>query len=63
MITKIELTNEDAVLFQEFQEHYQKIVGLLKGDLMTIKNGTIIMDFDSDGNLRKVRKEYTSYSN
>ena len=62
MLTTIQITEEDAHLFQVFQEHYEKILGLVTGDVMTICNGRIIMDFDSKGNLRKVKKEYISYN-
>jgi len=51
--TKIELTDEDAMLFMKFQQYYD-VIGYLIGfmestGMYNIKNSSITIDIDKDG--------------
>jgi len=52
-MTKIELTDEDALLFIKFQQHYDTvgyIIGFMESTgILNVKNSSITMDIDKDG--------------
>jgi len=50
---KVELTNEDALLFKEFQKHYELIAHILgvmtQLNINVLTNCNVSMDYDSNG--------------
>lgn len=54
-MTTIELTTEDAQAFRTFREHQGFYQGLIDVGLHTMHNANVIMNFNADGELAKIR--------
>jgi hypothetical protein len=53
----IQLTNEDAELFLEFQKYYA-LFGLLKSiDAFSLQNGSVTINFNYLGQIKSVNKQ------
>ncbi len=50
-LTTIQLTEEDVLLFREFQKNYEPISMLCAGN---IKSNHVEVHFDEGGNIRKI---------
>lgn len=53
-LTKIELTNDECVLFREYMEHRENFRLLKDNGVFNIRNGQAICNFDSIGNLTQI---------
>ncbi len=60
--TTVILTNEDAEMFKVFLKNYDKIALLLQRDVFNVKNGSVILDFDKDGQMQTIRLSAYLYS-
>lgn len=61
LLTAVELTEEQALLFRIFMEHYSTIEFMTKSGVWDIKGGNAILNFDSTGHLKSVKKETFTY--
>ena len=50
----IELTDQEAQLFKDFQQHHDTFMVLNNSGVFDIKNGTALLNFDSIGTLTDV---------
>jgi hypothetical protein len=53
-MTKITLSDKDAALFLEFQEHYQTFSTLRDSGVFEIRNGIAQLNFDSNGTITDI---------
>lgn len=53
-LIKIELTNEDAQLFIEFQKRYNFVKLLSDLKVFDIRSGTLEVNFDNQGNIGSI---------
>lgn len=49
---KLELTPEDAYLFQSFREHQDNFTALLRAGVFEVRNGRVTLHFDPQGIIR-----------
>lgn len=55
--TTIELTEEDAVRFAQFQKRYAFIALMESINAFDIKNGSVTIHFDKFGGIGKIKSE------
>lgn len=58
----IYIPNEEAQQFLLFKQNYEKFVILLSSGVFNQKNATILLDFDSSGELRGIRRQDSLYT-
>lgn len=56
-LTKIELTNEEAILFVQFQKRYSFMQLLESVNAFDIKGGSVTVHFDRNGLIQSVDKQ------
>lgn len=59
--TIVYLTPEQVALFILFQEHYNNIAFLLSKDVFKLKNSNVILSFDSNSQIKTIKKEIFEY--
>lgn len=57
----VELNETDALLFVEFQRHYEAITQLIRSGAMDTANGEVVLRFDHRGELREISKNALLY--
>jgi hypothetical protein len=60
-LIKIELTNEEALMFRKFQEHYEDFALLYEAGVFNVKNGHAVLNFDSNGTLITIEFKILGY--
>lgn len=55
--TNIELTDDDAVLFAQFQKRYSFVALMESLKVFDIRNGSITIHFDKYGGIGKIKRE------
>lgn len=60
-LTTIELSEQDALLFMQFQKHYGTFSTLLQSGALNIRNGNAVINFDKDGVLREINLHIVGY--
>ncbi len=53
-MTKVELSNEDAELFKEFQRHYKEFKSLVDSGFFNFKAGKAEIHKSSDGVIQEI---------
>jgi len=56
MITTINLSEADAVLFAEFRKYQDNFQFMVENGVFDMKNGKITLNFDNTGNLLVIEK-------
>jgi len=57
----IELTEQDAQQFRDFQQHYDLFTVLNNSGVFDIRNGTALLNFDSTGTLSDIDCNFKLY--
>jgi len=60
-LIKIDISEEDARLFLEFQRNYENFLTLIKSGVFNVKNGNATIHFDKDGTLKEITLHTISY--
>lgn len=60
-MTTIELSDDDARLFAEFQRHHDAIRDIIENGAMEVRNGTATLHFDQNGVMQRVDIEQVVY--
>lgn len=55
------MTPQDAALFVMFQEHYHKISFMIAQGAFEVRHGSVIVNFDKDGNISSLERRLFSY--
>ena len=53
-VTPIFLTQEDAELFKEFQEHYTNFKTLIESGIFNLRAKTVNLHIDPEGNIKNI---------
>jgi len=56
MITTIDLSEADALLFAEFRKYQDNFQFMVENGVFDMKNGKITLNFDNAGNLLVIEK-------
>lgn len=56
LLTAVELTPEQALLFRTFMEHYDTIEFMTKSGVWDVRNGSVQLHFDRGGACRTIEK-------
>lgn len=62
MSTTITLEDKDVDMFKIFMREYDIISICLENDVFTFSNGNVILSYDSNGTLRKIKKEQVVFN-
>ena len=62
MSTVVTPEDKDVEKFKMFMEHYDIISVCLDKEVFTFSNGNVIISYDSDGRLRKIKKEQVVFN-
>lgn len=57
----VEMTPEDAALFLEFRKQQDTFRALIQADVFTTRNGKAILNFNADGVLTRISKDYVEW--
>jgi len=52
----------EVALFMEFQKHHDKVMKLLTARAFDIKDGSVVIHYDHDGNIRKIDRHDAIYT-
>lgn len=61
-IVMVEMNAEDARLFREFQKHHAQIVKLLNARVFDVRDGSVVIHSDHDGNIRRIDRHDALFS-
>lgn len=61
-LIKIELTTVEAIQFRDWQQFHSTFALLAKSGVFDIKNGSAVLHFDPDGNIKKIERADTLYN-
>jgi len=53
-MVKLELTDEDAFLFQKFRQHQDAFNRITMSRVFDIRGGSAVIHFDHDGNIMRI---------
>lgn len=56
------LTENDAVRFKEFQQNYDNFMLLINKGVFEIKNGSAVLNFDSNGKITTIQRADMLYN-
>ena len=56
ILTSIELSPDEVDSFKTFRQYQDNIVKLLNSRIFDIKNGSAVIHFDGDGNVRIIER-------
>ena len=56
------MPDAEAQQFLQFKEHYDKVTILIKSGAFEVRNGSVVMHFDSTGTLKAVNRADFLYS-
>lgn len=57
----IDLTEEEATLFVEFQEYYETFTALRNSGVFEVRNGTATLNFDAGGTVTDIDCSFKLY--
>lgn len=60
-LIKIELSEQDARLFMEFQKNYDTFSTLVQSGAFNIRNGSAVINFDKEGVIREINLHIVGY--
>jgi hypothetical protein len=60
-LVKIELTMEECQQFRQFQEYYESFTTLVDSGIFTVRNGSFIIHYNSDGTIATTEIHQLTY--
>ena len=57
----IELNKQEAEQFKTFRQYHDLFQKILDNNICDMKNGSVTLFFDKEGELRQIKKEYIAY--
>lgn len=61
-LIQIEITTPEAIAFRQFMQFHSNFMLLVNNGVFNVKDGSVRLHFDHDGNVRKIEREDTLYN-